>query len=255
MKFIYSCQTDIGTTRTVNQDSLLVKYACMGNRNVLLSAVCDGLGGLAQGEAVSRKAAELLAAWFEYELPQIMANSMKDDLVCHRCAELISDINKEIYYWNQRQGISGGTTLTMFLAWDYHYLIGHVGDSRIFEIGTESRQLTRDHSWVAQQVEMGTMSAEEAMKDSRQNVILRCIGTDPEVEADIIRGEIQKPSVYLLCTDGFWHYTPLEDLTRCLRADTPVNEEELRQVLYNRISYVKECGETDNITAVAIAVY
>lgn len=255
MKFIYSCQTDIGTTRAVNQDSLLVKYACIGNRNVLLSAVCDGVGGLSQGEMVSRRTAELLDAWFEYELPQIIREGMRDDLVMYRCRELISDINKEIFYWNQRRGEAGGTTLTMFLVWDYQYLIGHVGDSRIFEISGNSRQLTRDHSWVARQIELGYMTEEEAAADSRQNVILRCIGTDPEVEADFIRGTIQSPAVYVLCTDGFWHHTPLEDLKKCFPTGDPVGEEQLKQILYGRINRVKECGETDNITAVAIAVY
>lgn len=255
MKFTYSCQTDIGTTRTVNQDSLLVKYACIENRNVLLSAVCDGVGGLSQGEAVSRKTAELLDSWFNYELPQIMREGMRDDLILYRCRELISDINKEVYYWNQRRGESGGTTLSMFLAWDYHYLIGHVGDSRIFEIGRDSRQLTKDHSWVALQVDMGYMTEEEAEADSRQNVILRCIGTAPEVEADFIRGEIHSPAVYVLCTDGFWHHNPLKELELCFPMDAMVYEEQLKQILYGRINRVKECGETDNITAVAIAIY
>ncbi|MBT9776427.1 hypothetical protein GPL15_07910 [Clostridium sp. MCC353] len=255
MKFIYSCQTDIGTTRTVNQDSLLVKYACIGNRNVLLSAVCDGVGGLSQGEAVSRKTAELLDSWFEYELLQIMGEGMREDLIQHRLSELITDINREIYYWNQRRGESGGTTLSLFLAWDYHYLIGHVGDSRIFEISRGGRQLTRDHSWVARQIELGYMTEAEAAADSRQNVILRCIGTGPEVEADIIRGEIQSPAVYVLCTDGFWHHTPIRELERCFPPGVPVSEEWLKQILYGNINRVKECGETDNITAVAIAVY
>lgn len=255
MRFIYSCQTDVGAIRKENQDSLVVKSLNTCDHVVLFAAVCDGVGGLNQGEITSRRAAEILSDWFDYELPQIMRQPQLEEVLHYRFRQLISDLNREIYYSNYRSGISSATTLSAILLWDYHYLIGHVGDSRIYEINRQAVQLTQDHSWVAQEVAKGHMSLEEASQDSRQNVIIKCIGMEPDVNADFLDGKICEPTVILLCTDGFWHHVAWNEWERWFSPIAVHNEKQLTENLYYIADQVKCRGESDNITAIAIHVF
>lgn len=255
MKFIYSCQTDAGMVREKNQDALVVKSLNIRNHTVLLAAVCDGVGGLSQGELTSRKAAEMLSVWFDYELPQIMNQPQEEEILHYRFRQLMADINKEVYYSNCRCGVSSATTLTALLVWDYQYLIAHVGDSRIYRIGQRAVQLTRDHSWVAQEVAMGRMTMGEAERDSRQNVILKCIGAEPDVEPDIFEGSVRERSVFILCTDGFWHHVKPEEWVQWFAPAAIRKEGSLGENLYHIVNEVKQRGESDNITAIAIYIF
>ena len=233
MRFTYSCRTDKGTVRENNQDSLVVKSAALGASRVALAAVCDGVGGLSRGEEASRKAAELLSAWFDYELPQIMGESGADRLMPRRLRQLVKEINQEIYCANCRSHISSATTLTAV---------------------RQARQMTQDHSWVAQEVAMGRMTREEARKSDRQNVILKCIGAEKEAEPDILEGHIQEETVFLLCTDGFWRLVE-EPEWNVFFSPAAAREGNLTEHLYYMTEAVKRRGESDNITAVAIRVF
>lgn len=256
MKYIYSCQTDIGSVRHTNQDSLIVKSVNNHGQTALLAAVCDGVGGLSRGEVASRKAADMLATWADYELPQILPQRNFEKILRYRFWQLLSDINREVFFSNRRSGISSGTTLTALLLWNYHYLIGHVGDSRIYSI-TVGRicQLTPDHSWVAQEVEAGRMTKEQALMDSRQNVILKCIGANAEVEPYLETGNVNEPSVMILCTDGFWHHVEDGEWQEYFSPLRITDESVLSGNLYNLVAQVKNRGEKDNITAIAIKIF
>ncbi len=254
MDFIYSCHTDIGTAREVNQDSLVIKSATHGAHRFLLAAVCDGVGGLSRGEATSRKTAEMVSEWFDYELPQI-ADKLDEALVSCRCRLLINEINREVYYEALRRRDASGSTLSMLLAWDYHYLVCHVGDSRVYEITGTQRVLTTDHSWVAREMGLGHITPQEAANHPRKNVILKCIGAKEEIQPDLFGGRISGPTMFVLCTDGFWHYIRAGEWVQYLSPASVRDEGELGRRLYYLTEQVKVRGETDNITAVAIAVY
>ena len=254
MKFLYSGYTDTGTVRKVNQDSLVIKSTKAGKGTILLAAVCDGVGGLSRGEQASRKAVLELSSWFDYELSGIFHTSQPESLLYYRCRQLLENINQEIYQDGLRRGILSGTTLSMLLLWNGQYLVGHVGDSRIYQIGRQTRQITSDHSWVAREVALGHMSMEEAKKDQRRNIILKCIGAEPEVNPDIILGKVQKPSVFLLCTDGFWHEIKPWEWMGYFSPQRIQREEDLKNGLLSGVSVVKKRGETDNITVVGVKV-
>lgn len=255
MKYFYSCHTDIGTVREVNQDSLVIKSLNQPGHSLLLAAVCDGVGGLSQGEVASRRTAELVSCWFDFELPQILGNGREEETFLNRLRQLVLDINQEIYIHGQTYGVSNGTTLTLLLLWNYRFFIAHVGDSRIYEIGQQVYQMTPDHTWVAREVALGHMTREQARHDARQNIVLQCIGGDREVEPWICSGWIQGNVSYLLCTDGFWHCLDDEEFLRSLSPSRLLNETVIGKNLLYMTEQVKRRGETDNITAIAIHVY
>lgn len=254
MRFLYACQTDKGAVRPSNQDSLIIKTINYGAGKALLAAVCDGVGGLKQGGLASRRAAELLGVWADFELPRILEQQQPEEVLRYRLRQQLQDINKEIYYSGCRSGISSGTTLTALLLWDYQYLIGHAGDSRIYAIDSNVRQLTSDDSWIAQEVAAGRMTGEEAKNHTGRNMILKCIGAKEEVTPQIKEGRISGNTVFLLCTDGFWHYIEEEEWLKYFAPVSTVRENILGENLFYLTEQVKQRGESDNITAIAIRV-
>lgn len=255
MNFNYSCQTNQGEVRESNQDSLLVKSGVMNGHSVLLAAICDGVGGLSQGEWCSRRAVELLSSWFVYELPQIMEQSQLERLLQYRLRQLIADINWDIYTQNRRNSRMSGTTLTVLLLWDYRYMIAHVGDCRVYAVESgRALCLTKDHSWVAREVEEGRLQPSEARNHPKQNAILRCIGTEPEVEVDVSFAWLSEPTVFILCTDGFWHEVEHREWLSYFAPEVMQQERAMNQTLYEMVQQVRMRGESDNITVIAVSV-
>jgi protein phosphatase len=83
------------------------------------------------------------------------------------------------------------------------YMIGHVGDSRIYLFRDgKLRQITKDHSLVQSQVDSGVLSPEEARNHPRKNIILRAIGIDPTLQLDVIKGTVRDQDTFLICSDG-----------------------------------------------------
>jgi len=255
MKYFYSCHTDIGTARTVNQDSLVIKSFQQPGHSLFLAAVCDGVGGLSQGELASRKTAEMISDWFDFEIPQILKDRNVENVLRNRLRQLITDTNKEIYYEGLKRQISNGTTMSVLLVWNDCYLIGHVGDSRIYEIGRQARQLTRDHTWIAREVARGHMTKEQARHDSRQNIVLQCIGGAREIEPWMFQGNMETQTTFLICTDGFWHYLKEDECCRQLGPSNVTDETVLERSLLEMTEQMKRRGETDNITAIAVHIY
>lgn len=255
MKYLYSCQTDIGATRSVNQDALVIKCREYSGRRILMAAVCDGVGGLKQGEVTSRRTAELLSQWFDYELPQLMARGDIQGALRFRIQSFITDMNQRIYYEDRSRGISSGTTLSLLLIWEQQYLICQVGDSRIYCIDQETRQLTRDQSLIQREIENGRLTKSQAASDPRRNVILQCIGAREELQPDFYEGYISRESVFILCTDGFWHYMADGEWIENFSPAAVKHEQQLYQSLTRLIRCMIGRGEMDNITAVAVKVY
>ena len=253
MSFSYAYHSDTGTTRAVNQDSLVIKTARESSADILMAAVCDGLGGLERGEAASRRAVTMLSDWFDQEFRKIARTRLDRDILERRLKELVRNINTDIYAENYLLGSSSGTTLSMLLLTGREKILLHVGDSRIYEIANGCMsQLTKDHSWVALLVEQNRMTPEEAEKSPRQNILLQCVGSKPELDAPQISISDAVPNAsYLICSDGFWHHMNKETLIKLCQngtADTFRMDAELGRLSEE----VKMAGETDNITAILI---
>lgn len=255
MEFFYAYQTDKGMVRANNQDSLIIKSISCGRDRALLAAVCDGVGGLSRGEEASRRTVELLGEWAQYELPSLLEKENTGELLRVRFRQQLSEINRELFYDNCRSGISSGTTLTALILWKYWYLLGHVGDSRAYAVTHKLCQLTEDHSWVAQEAAAGRMTAEEAKNHRKRNVILKCIGAEEELEPQLNEGEIKGNTVFILCTDGFWHHVGDSEWLKYFSAEKVRDPEWLGEALSYLSSLVKTRGERDNITVIAVKVF
>src|SRR6185369_3840678 len=100
-----------------------------------------------------------------------------------------------------KQGM--GTTASVLMLGDSRYLIGQVGDSRVYLLRDGAlQQITKDHSYVQEQVDAGFLTPEQARYHPYSNVITRCVGASPEVEPDIYSGEARVGDVFLVASDG-----------------------------------------------------
>ncbi|MDQ2732860.1 MAG: hypothetical protein M3Y56_14470 [Armatimonadota bacterium] len=127
--------------------------------------------------------------------------------------------------------------------------MGQVGDSRayLFREG-ELRQITEDHSWVAEQVKRGAMSAEEAESSPFRNLITRSLGTMPDVEVDIFHEKLLEEDIILLCSDGLSGMLSDPEI-----ADTLANRAPSLSTMM-LVERANEAGGRDNITAVVLQV-
>ncbi|AFV77151.1 serine/threonine protein phosphatase [Thermus oshimai JL-2] len=201
--------------------------------------VADGMGGHRTGEVASRLAVEAILEVLSQKEPSPKA-----------LLEAFEEANRRIYQEAQRPENRGmGTTATCLLLDLPYALIAHVGDSRayLFRKGV-LKQLTEDHSWVAERVRQGLLTVEEARTHRWRNVITNALGSFPEARVDLLGLKVEPGDIFLLCTDGL--YGVLEDRTlqEVLRNYPPEEAAERLVALAN------EWGGPDNISVAVVRV-
>ncbi len=255
MNFFIAAATDTGPVKKTNQDSYCVRTYRTSQGPMVFAILCDGMGGLAKGEVASASVINGYLNWTENRLPQLCTAPLNPEELRRDWHKLAVQYNEKIKYYGSCCGVSLGTTLTAILLTESAYYVINVGDSRTYELKDDLRQLTRDHSFVAWEIEQGRMTPEEAKTDPRRNVLLQCIGASDAVEPDFFTGRTQKDAVYFLCSDGFRHEITPEEISATLRPVDMVDERFMEQRLRRLIELNKDRHERDNISVVAIRTY
>ena len=251
MRFVATVDTDIGISKNTNQDSLLIKHATVDGKEILLAVVCDGMGGLAKGELASATVIRAFAAWFDDELPYELEN-LDMEIVGAKWSLLLKELNAQILEYSKNNNIDGvGTTFSGILFVDDKYVIGHVGDTRIYHIGESLKQLTTDQTFVAREISRGTMTLEQAKTDKRCNLLLQCVGASKVVEPQIITGNTQR-GAYMLCSDGFRHEISEAEIYESLNPINLMNKDAMHNNAKYLIEQVKSREEKDNISVLLI---
>ena len=233
---ISAARTHIGKVRASNQDAILV---CPGKYGIY--GVADGMGGHRAGDVASRIAVEVTEKALKNARPSIAL-----------LRSAIQEANLAIYREQQRNpDFSGmGTTMTVIWEDDGRVLLGHVGDSRAYRVRERSiRQISQDHSMVAEMVRRGALTEEEARVHPYRNIITRALGTDETVDVDAEELDKQPGDLFLLCSDGLSEYVQDEGMLYILRKHPAL--EEAADVLLNM---ALEGGGRDNISVVLAEV-
>ena len=181
----FGSRTDVGCVRDHNEDSLLVAPP--------LFAVADGMGGHAAGEVASEIAITVLGE---------KAPHTPDAAALGRAVE---DANRAVILAaNEKRGRAGmGTTMTAAVLQKDRLVIAQVGDSRAYLLHQgRLQQLTRDHSLMADMIEAGRLTPEEARTHPNRSVITRALGSDPRMVPDLYEITVETGDRLLLCTDG-----------------------------------------------------
>ena len=253
MKFMQSYYTDVGNKRSVNQDSLALLKADTEYDEVLLAVICDGMGGYESGELASKTVIEEFVRWFKNELPEMLYDHFDYDVFKASCTRVIRESNRRLVNYGNENGIKLGSTVTAFFFVDDTYYAAHVGDSRGYEISeNSSTQITDDHSLIAYEVRKGILTEELAKKDKRKNKLVECVGITERINIDFYSGRTKPDNTYVLCTDGFWHKIPDEDLIHYLSGKQFKDNEMLKMHLNYLVEQAKLRDETDNISVLAV---
>ncbi len=250
MAFIHAYHTDVGIKKKTNQDAVLVKTAKTPNGYVGLFVVCDGMGGLDQGELASATVVRGLSEWFEEDLPDLLHSEQQDDAIRTALETCVTQQNEKILEYGDETESQIGTTVTALLFIHSRYYIVHIGDSRAYQIREQVTRLTEDQTLVAREVARGNITPEQALKDPRRNVLLQCVGATRDIDVVIHTGETEPGTLFLLCTDGFYHKITEDELFEELRPNQFLNEKQLKYKAIKLVDAVKERKEVDNISIV-----
>lgn len=253
MKFTTAVHTDIGIKKSTNQDSALIIEAKSDLGNILLTVICDGMGGLAKGEVASSTVTASFSNWFEKDLPKLLSvKGNYEARIFDEWGRLILECNSKIADYGRRNGVSMGTTLNAALFLQDRYYIVNVGDSRAYMISNQLHQLTKDQTFVQREMDMGRMTKEEARVSPQRNVLLQCIGASEFIEPDYFSGSVLPGQVYMQCSDGFRHIITPEEIYQYLNPSALVSE----QAMIDNAVYLTELNkyrrENDNITVLLV---
>lgn len=253
MHYMAIADTDTGISKDTNQDSVLLKHAECNMGEVLMAVICDGMGGLSKGELASATVIREFSRWFEEELPYELEN-LDMQIVGAKWTLMMKDLNVRILEYGQKIGVSIGTTFTGLLIANDRYLIGHVGDTRVYHINTAVRQLTIDQTFVVREVQRGTLTPEQAKTDKRRNMLLQCVGASEKVEPDIMQGDCRE-GIYMLCSDGFRHEITDAEIYKFLNPRNCGERDAMRVNVRYLIEENKRRKEKDNISVILIRAY
>jgi PPM family protein phosphatase len=242
VKLTYAARTDVGMIRSGNEDCYAVDAT--GVRGIFI--VADGMGGHAAGEVASEMAVQIVIR----EIKDL--KSVADGTANRVLAEALKLANRAIHDRTitevDKQGM--GTTASVLVLAESRYLIGQVGDSRVYLYRDGAlKQLTKDHSYVQEQVDLGNLTPEQARYHPYSNVITRCVGASPDVEPDLYAGEAKTGDIFLVASDGL---TGMVDDRRL--AQLLMHRAEPKRKVDSLISEANGRGGLDNITAIVVHV-
>lgn len=252
MNYKYYLKSDIGTTHSVNQDSAfaLVKNTALGK--AFIGVVCDGMGGMSDGDYASSLVSDTLSEWFSEFSPVDSAIAIQDQIF-PEWETLITRCNRDLYELGVNQHAAMGTTLSVLLLINHEYFITQLGDSRVYhQSGDSLVQITRDHSYVMDMVQKGMMTEREAFTSKQRNILTKCIGCTGEVTADFYCGTVERGDIFLMSTDGFHSGTDLEEIGSIIAPARVLRHSGLKNSILSAIDERKRSGEKDNITALAV---
>lgn len=237
--------TDPGCVRTQNQDAYHIEQL---DKNTLLCAVCDGMGGAKSGNVASSLAVDV----FSQEVKRSWKSDMDDQQIEQMLQSAVKLANFTVYDQAQQFAeFSGmGTTLVAVMVRGKHITVVNVGDSRCYCVNKKGiRQITQDHSLVQMMIAKGELSPEQAKNYPGKNLITRAIGTEPVVMCDFFHLKAEKGDCLLLCSDGLSNLIDDQEMLFEVAHGT-----EKQQCCQRLLDIAKHRGAPDNVTSVLVAV-
>ena len=220
MRYEFAARTDRGRLRPNNED------AAAFDRTTQLALLADGMGGYNAGEVASAMAIATvradIAQWHAQAGPLASAEAARAALQAS-----ISHANQRIWHAARTQpGCAGmGTTFVAALFVRRQLVLAHIGDSRCYRLRAGTlQQLTRDHSWLQEQIDAGLLTPAQAATVGMRNLITRALGSEPHAAADINEFTVAEHDLYLLCSDGLTDMVADAELAEILRAPMPLTE-------------------------------
>jgi protein phosphatase len=233
-------KTDVGVKRKVNQDTIYASDTRIGKLPNLY-IVADGMGGELAGDYASAKCVEII----------IDSITNSNELETVRILEqAIQTANNRIFTESHKDSSKTGmgTTLVLATVFDGHLYVANVGDSRLYVAnGAMLKQVTKDHSVVAELVRTGELDKDDAKYDKRKNMITRAIGAEETITPDYFDVEISGNEHILLCSDGLTNMVEDQEIYEIL-----TSEETIESRANKLVERANANGGKDNVSVIII---
>lgn len=243
VRYAAAAVSDVGCKRLSNEDA----FGFSAEDGVYV--VCDGMGGAAAGEIASSLAVD--------EMLRLLSNRAGNEAVPLEILvqDAISVANKAIFSRSQRNlRLSGmGTTLVGLAVEGRRVLVFNVGDSRCYRLRNLNKdqgrleQISLDHSLVEEQVRLGRMTHDQALRSPMRNVITRALGTQSSVTPDLFDLQSEPGDLFLLSSDGLTNELTDPLIESMLAVDLP-----LEDLCARLVDGAKRAGGHDNITCLLV---
>ncbi|MCD9023261.1 Stp1/IreP family PP2C-type Ser/Thr phosphatase [Cohnella silvisoli] len=237
-------RSHVGKVRQINEDQAWSGRLPSG---LMVAIVADGMGGHRAGDVASSLAVDSLVqslkAWEETTSAKEGASKLRD-IIRKANAVVYETASLNEQYHNM------GTTVVMALLDGSTGLIGYIGDSRAYRLRNgQFEQLTEDHTLVNELTKSGQLSPEEAARHPRRNVLTRALGTDREVEVDVVVIDWQVGDTLLLCSDGLSGLVDTSLLQSTLEEEGAILEQQAQKL----VDLALAAGGDDNVTVVLVS--
>jgi PPM family protein phosphatase len=241
MPCAFHALSDTGRVRQQNEDSVAVVPEAG------LAVLADGMGGYKAGEVASRMTTQLIAhqlgGWLlsPDASPQALTQALLDS---------IQGANRSVFQAAcQQADYQGmGTTLVVAVFQGATLTVAHVGDSRLYRLRQgQLSPLTRDHSWLQQQIDAGLIDPSTAHLSLHRNLVTRAVGVGPQVQVDVAQIDALPGDTYLLCSDGLHDMLSTEQLTAIL-----LREPQGLRAAQALLDAANAAGGLDNISLVLV---
>lgn len=234
-------KTDIGSKRTMNQDSVYCNENSVGSfQNLFI--VADGMGGHKAGDYASRLCVEKMVCAIE-ESKSITPVTILEEAVTEANKGVLEEAKSNAEY----EGM--GTTMVACTLQENTLYIANIGDSRLYIINDDIKQITKDHSWVEEMVKKGELTESQARIHPQKNIITRALGIDEVVHADYFEINVKPDDKILMCSDGLTNMVEDEDIEYIIRHSSSIEK-----AVENLVEKANENGGKDNITVILVQI-
>lgn len=280
MQYLTGVHWNRGSVAAYNQDSLILQQALTDRGRVLMAAVCDGMGGLQQGETASGYMAERLQEWFYGFLMQAVHKKKPYWMIRRSIERLVYDAQEQLRQYGRKEQVALGTTMSVLVLWEGSYLIWHLGNCRVYHIHCihsipksrhsckllqksgryGSSQTQKDGSYSDRRIcrksrYRGKRTVAECMTEDHvrgDNQLTKCVGSFGYYRPDHRMGTAEAGEAFLLCSDGFHHCVTEQELADILSPEQLREEAQMERRLKEIGDACMKRGETDNLSAVCI---
>ena len=228
----------------MNEDRVAVLRRPEG---LLLALVADGMGGHNAGDVASELTVSTLSRLFNEEQAEALLTieSRKSWLSLN-----VQNVNRLVYeYAEEHPDCKGmGTTLIAAILDQEECVMCHIGDSRAYVIDGSVEQVTRDHSYVNVLIDSGEISEEEAEDHPKKNWIVKALGTEPDIDGEILHFSLESSSYLLICSDGLSNKIAKDEIASIVRSPIPLSQKGQEMV-----KLANDLGGEDNISFVLLS--
>ena len=231
--------SDVGKKRTMNQDYIFTSESPVGNLPNLF-ALADGMGGYNGGEYASARTVETVTSFIEKSKNttprKLFTESIKE---ANRVIRTEASENPEF----DRMG----TTIVLASVVGDCLQVANVGDSRLYVIGDDIKQVTVDHSYVEEMIKMGSLDRESARTHPQKNIITRAVGADDDIDTDFFTVRLRKNDLVLMCSDGLTNMLEDSEILMILK-----KERDIASKAEALVAAANNSGGKDNISVILI---